>query len=68
MAKSLITWMKEIKQGLDSKGHTKDIPLDVFRAEVMILSGYNRTKVIEWINNFELCKLITIKNNIVNWK
>ena len=68
MSKSLNTWIKEIKYNLTQKGYTKDIPLDVFRSEFMILSGYSRNKVIELVDNFKLCKLISIKEDKVNFE
>ena len=67
MSKSLNTWINEIKESLRSKGYKKDIPLDIFKAEFMILSGYSRKKVIEWTDNFNICKLIKISNDKVNW-
>ena len=68
MPKSLNTWIKEMKESLQIKGYNKDIPLEVFRSEFMILSGYSKNKVIEWVDNFKICKLITIKNNKVNFQ
>lgn len=67
MAKSLSTYVKELKTNLENKGYKKDIPLDVFRSEFMIVSGYNRKKVIEWVDNLKLCKLITVKDDLVNF-
>jgi len=68
MPKSLTTWIKEVKDGLEHKGYKKDIPLDVFRAEFMIQSGYSKKKVIEWVDNFKICKLISIKDDKVNFQ
>lgn len=68
MAKKLTTWINEIKNNLKNKGYTKDIPIDVFKTEFMILSGYNKSKVNEWVNNFNLCKLINIKDDKVNFQ
>jgi len=68
MAKGLDTWMKEMKEALKKQGYTKDIPINVFKAQFMVLSGYNKNKVNEWINNFEFCKLIDINGGVVNFK
>jgi hypothetical protein len=68
MSKSLNKWIEEMKNSLKNKGYTKEIPYDVFCSEFMILSGYSKDKVIEWVNNFNTCKLISIKDNIVHWK
>lgn len=68
MPKNLNTWISELKESLSKKGYKKDIPLDVFNVEFMVISGYGKKKVIEWIDNFSICKLITIENNKVNWK
>jgi hypothetical protein len=67
MAKNLINWINEIKNSLAHKKYTQDIPLDVFRNEFMILSGYNRQKVVEWVSNFEFCGLININDDKVNF-
>lgn len=67
MAKKLTTWINEIKNSLEQKGYTKDIHIDIFKTEFMILSGYNKSKVNEWVENFNMCKLITIKDNKVNF-
>lgn len=63
----MITWMKEMQDILRFKGYKNDIPLDVFKKEFMILSGYSVKKVNEWTDNFKLCNLITIKDNKVNF-
>lgn len=68
MPKSLTTWIKEIKSSLENKGYKKDIPLDIFRSEFMIISGYSKKKVIEWVDNFKICKLIIIKDDKVNFQ
>ena len=68
MPKSLTTWIKELKNILNMKGYTKDIPVDVFRSEFMIISGYGRKKVVEWVDNFKFCDLISINDDKVNWK
>ena len=68
MSKNLNTWIKEIEASLEQKGCIKDIPLNTFQIEFMIISGYSKNKVTEWVNNFKICKLIDIKDNIVNFK
>lgn len=67
MAKNLNTWIFELKTNLEKKGYTKDIPINVFRSEFMILSGYNKNKVIEWVDNFNTCGIINIKDDKVNF-
>ena len=68
MPKNLTTWINEMKESLDKQGYKSDIPINVFKAQFMVLSGYGRNKVNEWINNFEYCKLIEIKDGVVNFK
>lgn len=68
MPKSLNSWINELKSSLESKGYTKDIPLDIVRTEFMILSGYGRKKTVEWVDNFKSCKLITITGDKVNFQ
>jgi len=67
MAKSLITWIKEIKQYLEAEGKNKDIPINDFYSAFMILSGYNKRKIKEWTNNFKTCNLISINDDKVNF-
>jgi hypothetical protein len=68
MPKNLVTWMNEMKASLKNKGYTKDIPLSIFKSEFMILSGYSKKKVNEWVDNFKNCKLISIKEDKVNFQ
>lgn len=68
MSKNLNTWVQEIKTSLNNKGYNnKDISLEVFRSEFMILSGYGRIKTAEWVDNFYLCGLIDIEDNKVRF-
>ena len=69
MPKNLNTWINEIKTSLNNKGYSTgtEIPLTVFRSEFMILSGYGRLKVVEWVDNFHRCKLIEIKDDKVRF-
>ena len=60
MAKSMRTWIEEMKIALLDAGHKKDIPIDVFRREFMIISGYKRETTIQWINDFVFLNLISI--------
>ena len=68
MSKSLTKWINELKNSLQQKGYQNNIPYEIFCSEFMILSGYSKKKVVEWVENFNTCKLITIKDNKVQWK
>lgn len=68
MAKSLTTWINEIKNHLQNKGLKKDIPLNDFYSAFMILSGYNQRKIIEWTDNFKMVGLIKIEDERVNFE
>jgi len=68
MAKSMRTWIDEMKTSLSSQGYDKNIPLDVFNREFMILSGYKRSTVIRWVNDFKFLNLIDIEDGVVNFK
>lgn len=59
--------LNNIKISLNQKGYIKDIPLPVFYAEFMVQTGYGQNKVREWAENFELIKLIEIKNKTMNF-
>ena len=61
------TIIRNIRIALASKGYKKDIPLNVWNAEFMYQTGYGKTKIREWTENFELIKLITINNEILNF-
>lgn len=67
MPKSLDTWIKDIREGLEQKGENKNITVDDFKAEFMIQSGYSMKKVNEWYENFKLCKLIKEKGNNIEF-
>ena len=68
MSKNLNTWIKELKTNLENKGYVKDIPMNVFKTEFMILSGYGKQKINEWVDNFKMCELITINDNKINFQ
>ena len=68
MPKNLNNWINDLEASLEQKGYKKDIPLDVFRSEFMILSGYNKNNVIKWVDNFKICKLISINDDKVNFQ
>ena len=67
MAKSMRTWITELRQALKDKGYNEDIPYDVFCSEFWILSGYNKRTVGRWVRDFEYLKLIKINDNKVNF-
>lgn len=67
MAKKPENLIKEIKMELADKGYVKDIPLDVWYAAFMIKTGYGKNKMHEWTENFELVKLIEVKDHKLNF-
>lgn len=67
MAKIPKNIIKEIRLSLVEKGFKKDIPVEVWNAEFMCITGYGKQKVVEWTDNFILIKLITVKEGKVNF-
>ena len=67
IAKKPATIIKEIREALNRKGFSDNIPLDIFYAEFMFNTGYGKRKIWEWTQNFELIKLIEIKDGKVNF-
>lgn len=67
MSKKPENILKEIKECLSAKGYTKDISLEHWYASFMITTGYGKSKIREWTENFELMKLIQVENQKVNF-
>ena len=67
MAMNLNKQIKKIRESLENKKYKKDIPLEVFKKELMILYGMRRKKVNEWTVNYEFLSFITIKEGFVNF-
>lgn len=57
----------EIREALAEKGFSGSIPLEVYYAEFMFQTGYGKRKIWEWTENFELIKLIEIKDKKVTF-
>ena len=69
MPRRLDTIIKEIRTNLEKNNlPTHNIPTNIFKIELMIITGYNKKKVNEWLENMKLCKLITEENEIINFK
>jgi len=65
MAKKPEKILMEIKEYLEEKGYKDGIPLEDWYAAFMIKTGYGKNKIYEWTENFELMKLVTVKNQTV---
>ena len=59
--------LNKIKASLKSKGYVKDIPVDVFGVEIMIVIGTGKKKAIEWVENFQMMNLIKKDGNVINF-
>ena len=59
--------LEEIKQYLAEKGFAENIQMENWQAAFMIKTGYGRNKIYEWTENFELMKLITTKDQKINF-
>ena len=57
-----------IKETLKEQGHKKDIPIHELGNVLMILYGMKKTTAIKWIYTFEKLDLLTVKDNLINFK
>ena len=55
----------KIRESLNEKGHKKDIPIDVFCRELMLVFGMRKKTAIEWMHTFSDVDLIKIENDII---
>ena len=67
MAYNMYKQIGKIREALESKGYKKDVPLNVFCTELMLIFGMRQQKAIEWSHTFEIVKLIKIEDDIVNF-
>lgn len=66
MAYNMYKQIGKVRESLINKGYKKDIPLEIFCRELMLMFGMRKKKAIEWTNTFEDVNLIKVENNIVN--
>lgn len=57
--------IKKIRENLEKRGYTNNIPTDMFGKELMILFGMRKKTSIEWIKTFEGVGLIKIEEDKV---
>lgn len=55
----------KIRESLKNKGYEKNIPLDIFCRELMLIFGMRKKKAIEWSHTFEDVQLVKIEDNTV---
>lgn len=67
MAYNMYKQIGKIRESLEGKGYIKDVPLEMFCRELMLIFGMRKKTAIEWANTFEDVKLININNNKVNF-
>jgi len=60
MAYNLYKQVDKVKESLEEKGYKKDIPMVVFRNEIMVMFGMKNLTAVEWIRNFDRVKLIKV--------
>jgi hypothetical protein len=58
----------KIKSNLETKGYKKNIPIDVFGVEIMLVLGAGKNKTVQWIANFETMGLITKNDNKISFR
>lgn len=57
----------KIRESLNQKGYKKDIPIEIFDKELMLVFGMRKKKAIEWSKTFAEVDLIKVKDNVVNF-
>lgn len=59
----------KVRESLIGKGYEKDIPIEIFGKELMLMFGMRKQKAVEWTHTFEEVNLIKIDdiNNKVNF-
>lgn len=67
MAYNMYKQMGKIKEALEEKGYSKDIPISIFGNELMLHFGMKKNTAIKWIKTFESVKLISIDDRKVNF-
>ena len=67
MAYNMYKQIGKIRESLTNKGYEKDIPIEIFGKELMLIFGMRKQKAVEWTNTFEEVTLIKIDDNKVNF-
>jgi len=67
MAYNMYKQIGKIRESLDTKGYSKDIPTEIFCKELMLIFGMRRKTAIEWTDTFEDVNLISVKMEKVNF-
>ena len=67
MAYNMYKQISKIRESLETKEYKKDIPLEIFGRELMLMFGMRKKKAIEWIYIFEDVNLIKIENECINY-
>ena len=67
MAYNMYKQISKIRESLIGKGYEKDIPLEIFGKELMLIFGMRKQKAIEWTNTFSDVSLIKIEDGKVNF-
>lgn len=69
MAYNMYKQISKIRESLEDKEYKKDIPLEIFGRELMLMFGMRKKTAIEWTQTFEDVNLIKINNdtNTVNF-
>ena len=67
MAYNMYKQIGKIRESLENKGYKKDVPLEIFCRELMLIFGMRKNTAIKWSCTFEDVELIKISNNMVNF-
>jgi len=68
MAYNMYKQIGKVRESLKAKEYEKDIPVDVFFKELMLLFGMRRRKAVEWTSIFCDVDLIEVKGSVLNFK
>ena len=67
MAYNMYKQIGKIRESLKDKEYEKNIPLDIFCRELMLVFGMRKKKAVEWSHTFEDVGLIKIEDDTVNF-
>jgi len=67
MAYNMYKQIGKIRESLKNKGYEKNITLEIFCTELMLIFGMRQQKAIEWSHTFEIVKLIKIEDDTVTF-
>ena len=65
MAYNMYKQIGKIRESLEDKGYEKNISLEIFCRELMLIFGMRKKKAIEWLHTFEDVGLIKVEDDTI---